>query len=89
MLGQLYQNQYSIEQIFDQLILRNPKECYKRLQKRVQRHKGYRDKGSLGTDYSRTLKDQSTDWSIREKILQKEKDREDLLDLLLGLQGWI
>lgn len=52
------------------------------------RHKGYRDHGSLGSEYSRTLKQQSCDWSIKEAELQKKKRREDLINLLYGAGGW-
>jgi hypothetical protein len=51
--------------------------------------KGYNDHGSLGSEYSRTLRQQSKDWSL----CQTEQKRKDLinnyLDFFLGLNGWI
>lgn len=57
--------------------------------KRLQRHKGYRDHGSLGSEFSKTLKDQSSDWSIIEEERQRKKNQKDFLMFLLGANGWI
>jgi hypothetical protein len=56
--------------------------------KRLQRHKGYRDHGSLGSEFSKTQKDQSRDWSLQLEEQKREKDQQDFLELLLGLGGW-
>lgn len=51
--------------------------------------KGYNDHGSLGSEFSTTLKQQAQDWSIKEQIEKREKERNDLLHFLLGLNSWI
>lgn len=61
----------------------------KRVPKEIQRHKGYRDHGSLGSEFSRTLRDQADDWSLREEEELREKEEADLHDFRLGLNGWI
>jgi hypothetical protein len=40
---------------------------------KVQRHKGYRDHGSLGSEFSRTLRQQSSDYSILERELELQR----------------
>jgi hypothetical protein len=57
--------------------------------KKAIRHKGYRDHGSLGSEYSKTLKQQSVDWSLREIEQRRIKDKQDLLDFITGFCGWI
>lgn len=52
--------------------------------KKLQRHKGYRDHGSLGSDYSKTRKDQSTDWTVREEMLEQEAREDTYLPLIKG-----
>jgi hypothetical protein len=52
--------------------------------KKLQRHKGYRDHGSLGSDYSKTRKQQSTDWTVREEILDMEAREDTYLPLIKG-----
>lgn len=42
--------------------------------KRLQRHKGYRDHGSLGSDFTKALKDQIDDWSLKEKEVSEEQE---------------
>lgn len=61
----------------------------KKRPKRLQRHKGYRDHGSLGSEFSKTLKDQSSDWRIREEEEKEKKKQQDFIQFLLGLNGFI
>lgn len=63
-------------------------EVNRRRAKRVVRHKGYRDHGSLGSEFSKTLKQQSCDWSIREREEQRQKSRKDFIEFLSGFSGW-
>lgn len=57
--------------------------------KKLQRHKGYRDHGSLGSEFSKTLKQQSTDYTIREAEERRRIEKLQAHDLLMGLCGWI
>jgi len=60
----------------------------KRPRKKV-RHKGYRDHGTLGSDISRTNRDQAGSWQLVEKEEEQRKEKDDFLNFLLGLGGWI
>lgn len=53
---------------------------------KVERHKGYRDHGSLGSEFSRTLRQQSSDYSVIEK--QQEHQRVHLQKLKQWYHGW-
>lgn len=57
--------------------------------KRKAFRKGYNDHGSLGSEFSKTLKQQSSDWSLNEEELKRKKQADDFHKLLLGLSGWI
>lgn len=57
--------------------------------KRVQRHKGYRDHGSLGSDFSKTLKLQANSAEWKEICEKAEKEKQDFLNFLWALHGWI
>lgn len=57
--------------------------------KRVQRHKGYRDHGSLGSDFSKTLKQQANSAEWKEICEKAEKEKQDFLNFLWALHGWI
>lgn len=57
--------------------------------KKVQRHRGYRDHGSLGSDFSRTLRQQSQSGEWKEIIEREEREKRDYLQFQLGLAGWI
>jgi hypothetical protein len=94
--GMFYQNysrkknkNISIFTIFDKIFIPHPVTLYKRTPKRPQRHRGYRDHGSLGSEFSKTVKQQATDWTFREKEEEKRKKRKDLQDFLLGFGGWV
>lgn len=52
------------------------------------RHKGYRDHGSLGSEYSKTLKQQAGDWTLRLQEERKKKELDDYLKFLSGFAGW-
>lgn len=53
--------------------------------KKVQRHRGYRDHGSLGSDFSRTLKQQSNSEEWKKICEEAEKEKKDYLQFLLGM----
>lgn len=57
--------------------------------KKVQRHKGYRDHGSLGSDFSKTLKQQANSAEWKEICEKAEKEKQDFIDFQMGLRGWI
>lgn len=81
-------NSLTLSQVFDKYFFTDFIELNKKQAKKKQRHKGYRDHGSLGSEFWRTKKQQSGDWSIREREEQKKKSREDLLSFLHGFAGW-
>lgn len=81
-------NKLSLAEVCQKYIFRKPQEYHKRLKKRVQRHKGYRDHGSLGSDLSQTRRDQAQDWSILQKARDREQERDDLLSFCQAFQGW-
>ena len=80
--------QLTLEEIIDKYFFTDIIELNRPRAKRKIRHKGYRDHGSLGSEFSKTLKQQSCDWSLREKEEKKEKLRNDFLSFLLGFSGW-
>lgn len=53
---------------------------------KVERHKGYRDHGSLGSEFSRSLRQQSSDYSVLEK--EQELQRAYLIKLRQWYHGW-
>lgn len=61
----------------------------KQTPKRKVRHKGYRDHGTLGSDVSRTNRDQRGDWELVRNEQAKQADKDNLLNFLWGLGGWI
>lgn len=80
--------QLTLEQILNEYFFTDFIELNKSIAKKAVRHKGYRDHGSLGSEFSKTLKQQSGDWSIREQEEQRKKQKEDLLSFLLSFAGW-
>lgn len=80
--------QLTLEEIFDQYFFTDFIELNRPRPKKKQRHKGYRDHGSLGSEFSQTLKQQSGDWSLREAEEKREKEKKDLRDFLSGFAGW-
>lgn len=74
----------SFENLFNYYFLRPFQELYKPLPKKKHRHKGYRDHGSLGSEWSKTLRDQARDYSIREKEEQHQKEKDDFQDFIRG-----
>lgn len=82
------QQELSIYQIFTEILVPIRIDIRKQKPQRAQRHRGYRDHGSLGSELSRTRKDQSQDWSIKEAEEQRKIRKQQFLDLLLGFAGW-
>lgn len=80
--------QLSLEEVFNEYFFTDFIELNRPRAKRKQRHKGYRDHGSLGSEFSKTLKQQAGDWSIIEKEEQRRKQADDFLSFLSGLSGW-
>lgn len=80
--------QLTFDQILQEYFFTDFIELNRPKAKKVQRHKGYRDHGSLGSEFSKTLKQQSGDWSIRESEEHKKKKEQDLLDFLHSFAGW-
>jgi hypothetical protein len=60
----------------------------KKKPKRLIRHKGYRDHGSLGTGVPGLAADIERDVWVQERELLKEKKRKDFLKFLSGFAGW-
>lgn len=87
--GKFGRNQVSFQELLSEYFFNDIIELYRRLAKRRTRHKGYRDHGSLGSEFSKTLKQQSSDWSLRESEEQKKKSRQDLIEYLQAFSGWI
>jgi hypothetical protein len=52
--------------------------------KKAQRHKGYRDHGSLGSDFSKTRRDQSHDWTVDQEQLDIEAREDTYLPFIRG-----
>lgn len=80
--------QLTLQEVFLQYFFTDIIELNRPRAKKTQRHKGYRDHGSLGSEFSKTLKQQSCDWSIREYEEQRKKEREDFLAFLSSFAGW-
>lgn len=57
--------------------------------RKLVRHKGYRDHGALGSEYSRTLREQTQSDEWKKITRAKEKESQDRLELTLALAGWI
>lgn len=79
----------TIEEIFEQYFFYDIIELNRPKPKKKVRHKGYRDHGSLGSEFSKTLKQQSGDWSIKESEEQRKKEIKDLQDFLSGFGSWV
>jgi hypothetical protein len=75
----------SLLEVFKEYFFQLPVLKKKPLAKKKVRHKGYRDHGSLGSEYSQVHKEERDDVWVQEKYRQKEKDRQDLIDFLQGL----
>lgn len=60
----------------------------KQTPKKKVRHKGYRDHGTLGSDISRTNRNQRGDWELVQKEQAKQADKDNLLNFLWGFGGW-
>lgn len=81
--------QLTLQQIFDEYFFTEPVRLNVTRARRKVRHKGYRDHGSLGSEFSRTQRQQSSDWSIRQKEENRQREIEDRILLYLGIQGWL
>lgn len=81
--------QLTIQEIIEQYFFTDLIELNRPRPKKKVRHKGYRDHGSLGSEFSKTLKQQAGDWELRELEEKRRKRKEDLLEFLLGFAGWI
>lgn len=62
---------------------------YKNKPKKKVFRKGYNDHGSLGSEFSKTLKQQSSDWSLNELERKRQLNQENFTKFLLGFEGWI
>lgn len=80
--------QLSLKEILEQYFFCDFIELNRPRAKKKIRHKGYRDHGSLGSEFSKTLKQQSCDWSLRELEEERIKRRSDLISFLTGFGGW-
>lgn len=82
-------NQSSLEEILLKYFRLKVVKMNKKHNKRLVRHKGYRDRGSLGTG-DRTLDyDIYSDIWVQEKERLRKKQTSDLLEFLAGLNGFI
>lgn len=89
---QLYQKTeetISIATVILRYFIPKPIFIKKQQPRKIERHRGYRDHGSLGSEFSQTAKQQSTDWSIKKEEEEKVRRKQDLLLFLLGADGWI
>jgi hypothetical protein len=77
----------TLEQVFDKYFFTDIVELNRPKAKNKVRHKGYRDHGSLGSEFSKTLKQQSNDWSLRKTEEEREKLKNDYLRFLAGFAG--
>lgn len=80
---------FTLQEIFSEYFFTDFIEVNRPRPKRKIRHKGYRDHGSLGSEFSKTLKQQSCDYSILEAEKQRKKREEDFRKFLLGCNGWM
>lgn len=80
-------NQTSLEEILLKYFRIKVVKINKKRNKRLVRHKGYRDRGSLGTG-DRTLDDDiKSDIWVQEKERLRKKQTSDFLEFLAGLNG--
>lgn len=61
----------------------------KRLAKVPQRKRGYHDHGHLGSDFSKTIKDQADDFTITEIVLQNLQRKQEISDTIAFIRGGI
>jgi hypothetical protein len=87
--GKFGKQKFTLQEILSKYFFTDFIELQRRKPKKKIRHKGYRDHGSLGSEFSRTLKQQAGDWSIRESEERKIKKKQDIIDFLQGFAGWI
>lgn len=81
-------NQKNLVQVLQEFLIQDLKFYLlsKKKPAKVQRHKGYRDHGSLGSEFSRTRKDQSRDWTVQQEEEYKHRREDVYLPLL---EGWL
>lgn len=87
--GHFGRDQLTFSELLSKYLIILPKEIKKRTPRKRVRHKGFRDHGSLGSEFSRSLKQQSRDWTLREEEQRRKKKIEDFRNFLWGLGGWI
>jgi hypothetical protein len=87
--GRFGVKQLTIEEVLSKYFFCDAVEITRRICKRKIRRKGYSDHGSLGSEISKTLKQQSCDWSIREAEERRLKELDDRIKFLQALDGWI
>jgi hypothetical protein len=75
---------FTIVYVFCKILTPRPIYLSKTKPKKKVFKRGYRDHGSLGSEISKTLKDQSRDYTITEKEIAKKKMIQDLTELYLG-----
>lgn len=80
--------QLTLKEILEQYFFYDFIELNRPRAKKKVRHKGYRDHGSLGSEFSKTLKQQSCDWSLRKLEEERNKKKIDFLSFLSGFGGW-
>jgi hypothetical protein len=80
--------QLTLKEIIEQYFFYDFIELNRPKAKKKIRHKGYRDHGSLGSEFWKTRKQQSCDWSLRESEEIKNKRKMDFLSFLSGFGGW-
>jgi hypothetical protein len=84
--SQFGKKRLSFREVLEQYFFADIIELNRPRAKKKQRHKGYRDHGSLGSDFSRTLKQQAGDTKLVEDEERRKKEIQDYLDMLLFLR---
>lgn len=80
--------QLTLQEILEQYFFADIIELNRPRPKKKVRHKGYRDHGSLGSEFSKTLKQQAGAWQLKELEAQKKKREKELLEFLSSFAGW-
>lgn len=80
--------QLTLEEIFSQYFFCDFIEVNRKRAKKKVRHKGYRDHGSLGSEFSKTLRQQAGDISLMEAEAKRQKEKDDYLEFLRAFAGW-
>lgn len=78
----------TLQELF-QILIPELRVIKKSKPKKTIRRRGYKDHGSLGSEFSKTLKEQSKDWSIKANEEERIREKNDTFQFLLGLSGYI